>query len=420
MKTIRRTSIVVAMVLAMCAISFAQEQSDYEIAQSFSKQYKALGKAIEIAQTVQECAAISVNIDALEKEFAPHKALLDKTLYPDDFQKKLEMVHGQLAYAQTKLGIIQDAVAKIAALEMQVKELSAQVEKLSNENGTLLKEIQALRSSKAQDQKAVDSLNALVAKLQSNIRERDKMIFAMVDSIFMQYDKNVDALKDVEKQKVASHFERNNVIDNVKKSIVDNVLFLESTALSGKDLSALIGEQKKFSSQWKGLGPKLAGIYIAQKNRAKELTTIDTMLATWGTKVDAALWKSLNELFTKHNLTVRPFNNGNDFMANVIGFADEEIQNANQRTEAVRFQVYSAFVDSVWNADITTMWMPLLRDNNMMTETQFAQMKTKVDEWRSAVEPPRTTLYIVIAAVVLLVLLLLYRRMKKTPKMPAT
>ena len=104
MKTIRRTSIVVAMVLAMCAISFAQEQSDYEIAQSFSKQYKALGKAIEIAQTVQECAAISVNIDALEKEFAPHKALLDKTLYPDDFQKKLEMVHGQLAYAQTKLG----------------------------------------------------------------------------------------------------------------------------------------------------------------------------------------------------------------------------------------------------------------------------------------------------------------------------
>ncbi len=420
MKTTRRTSIVVAMVVAMCAISFAQEQSDYEIAQSFSKQYKALTKAIEIAQTVQECAEISVNIDAIEKEFAPHKALLDKTLYPDDFQKKMEMVHGQLAYAQTKLGIIQDAVAKIASLEIQVKELSAQVEKLSNENGTLLKEIQALRASKVQDQKAVDSLHALVTRLQSNIRDRDKMIFAMVDSIFLQYDKNVDALKDVEKQKIASHFERNNVIDNVKKSIMDNVLFLESTTLSGKDLSALAGEQKKFASQWKGLGPKLAGIYVAQKNRAKELAAIDTMLTAWGTKVDAALWKTLNELFTKHNLTVRPFSNGNDFVANVIGFVDEEIQNANQRTEAVRFQVYSVFVDSVWNADITTIWMPLLRDNNMVTETQFAQMKTKIDAWRSSVEPPHTTLYVIIAAVVLLVLLLLYRRTKKTPKMPAT
>lgn len=420
MKTIRQTSIVVAIVLAMCAISFAQEQSDYEIAQSFNKQYKALTKAIETAQTVQECAEISVNIDALEKEFAPHTALLDKTLYPDDFQKKMEMVHGQLAYAQTKLGFIQDAVAKIAALVTQVKELSAQVEKLSNENGTLFKVIQALRASKAQDQKAVDSLHALVTKLQSNIRERDKMIFAMVDSIFMQYDKNIDALKDVEKQKIASHFERNNVIDNVKKSIVDNVLFLESTALSGKDLSALIDEQKKFASQWKGLGPKLAGIYVAQKNRAKELSTVDTMLTAWGTKVDEALWKSLNELFTKHNFTVRPFNNGNDFVANVIGFIEEEIQNTNQQTEAARFHDYSVFVDSVWNAEITTTWMPLLRDNNMVTEAQFAQMKTKVDEWRSVVEPPHTIWYIIIAAVVLLLLLLLYRRTKKTPKMPAT
>jgi hypothetical protein len=201
---------------------------------------------------------------------------------------------------------------------------------------------------------------------------------------------------------------------------VDNVLFLESTALSGKDLSVLVGEQKKFASQWKGLGPKLASIYVAQKNRAKELATIDTMLTAWGTRVDAALWKSLNELFTKHNLTVRPFNNGNDFVANVISFIDEEIQNANQQTEAARFKVYSVFVDSVWNAEITTTWMSLLRENNMVTEAQFAQMKTKVDDWRSVVEPPHTTLYIIIAAVVLLVLLLLYRRTKKTPKMPAT
>ena len=174
-------------VTLVSAVSFAQEQSDYEISQSFNKSYKELSKAIETAQTVQECAEISVNIDALEKEYAPHKALLDKTLYPDDFQKKLDMIHGQLAYAQNKLGIIQEAVTKIAALEVQVKELSSQVEKLTGENSTLLKEIETLRASNTKDQKTVDSLNALVAKLRSNISDRDKMIFAMVDSIFMQY-----------------------------------------------------------------------------------------------------------------------------------------------------------------------------------------------------------------------------------------
>ncbi len=419
MKTLQRTSILIGAALMMCMVSFAQEQSDYEISQSFKKHYADLTKAIETAQTVQECAEISVNIDALEKEYAPHKALLDKTLYPDDFQKKLEMVHGQLAYAQNKLGIIQEAVSKIASLELQVKDLSAQVEKLTNENGALMSEIQSLRASKAQDQKTMDSLNTLVAKLQSGIRSRDQMIFAMVDSIFLQYDKNVDALKDVEKQKMASHIERNGVIGNIKKSVADNVMFLQSTSLTGKDLAAMVGEQKKFSAEWKGLGPKLATIYIAQKDRAKEVSTIDTMITSWGAKVDAALWKSLNELFTSHNLTVKPFSNGADFQTNVSGFIDDEIQNANQRTEAARLQVYSVFVDSVWNADLTTTWMPIMRDNNMVTEAQFGQIKTRLDAWRSSVQPPHTVMYIVIAVLVLAALLLLYRRMKKTPKPPA-
>jgi len=420
MKTLQRTLMVLGAAFMVWMFSAAQEQSDYEISQSFKKQYAELMKAIESAQTVQECAEISVNIDALEKEYTPHKDLLDKTLYPDDFHKKLDMVHGQLAYAQNKLGIIQEAVAKIASLETQVKELSAQVDKLSNENSSLMSEIQSLRASKAQDQKTLDSLNTLVAKLQSGIRDRDKMIFAMVDSIFLQYDKNIDNLKDVEKQKMASHIERNGVIGNIRKSIVDNVAFLQSTSLTGKDLATMIGEQKKFAQEWKGLGPKLATIYVAQKDRAKEVSAIDTMIAAWGVKVDAALWKSLNELFTSHNLTVKPFSNGADFQTNLVGFIDDEIQNANQRTEAVRLQVYTVFVDSVWNADLTTTWMPLLRDHNMVTEAQFTQIKSKVDAWRSSVQPPHTVMYIVIAVLVLAVLFILYRRMKKAPKPPVT
>ena len=418
MKTYRTLILVAALALTSFT-ALSQEQSDYEISQNFKKQYAELTKAIEAAQTVQECAEISVNIDALAKEYAPHQALLDKTLYPDDFQKKIDMIHGQLAYAQNKLGIIQEAVAKIATLETQVKELSAQVEKLTNENSSLMSEIQSLRASKVQDQKSLDSLKTLVAKLQTGIRDRDKMIFAMVDSIFLQYDKNVDALKDVEKQKMAAHIERNGVIGNIKKSILDNVAFLESTALTGKDLATMVGEQKKFATQWKGLGPKLATIYVAQKDRAKEVATIDTMIAGWGVKVDAALWRSLNELFTSHNLTVKPFNNGGDFQTNVVGFIDDEIQNANQRTEAARMQVYTVFVDSVWNGDLTTSWMPLMRDNGMVSEAQFGVIKTKLDAWRSSVQPPHTTLYVIIALVALVALLVLYRRMKKTPKAPA-
>jgi len=189
--------------------------------------------------------------------------------------------------------------------------------------------------------------------------------------------------------------------------------------LTGKDLATIIGEQKKFATEWKGLGPKLTAIYVAQKDRAKEITTVDTMLAAWGSKVDATLWKSLNGLFTKHNLTVKPFNNGNEFVANVIGFIDDEIQNAKQQTEATRHDVYTVFVDSVWNSELMPTWAPMLQSNAIVTETQFGQIKAKVDSWQSSVEPGHTLLYVIIALVVLVILLVLYRRMKQTPKPPA-
>ena len=53
MKTIRQSLILAIAVMMVSAVSFAQEQSDYEISKSFSKSYKELSKAIEMAQTVQ-------------------------------------------------------------------------------------------------------------------------------------------------------------------------------------------------------------------------------------------------------------------------------------------------------------------------------------------------------------------------------
>ena len=61
-----------------------------------------------------------------------------------------------------------------------------------------------------------------------------------------------------------------------------------------------------------------------------------------------------------------------------------------------------------------------MRDNDMVTEAQFGQVKVRIDAWRSTVQPTHTTLYIIIAVVVLLLLLLIYRRTKKSPKMPVT
>jgi predicted nucleic acid-binding Zn-ribbon protein len=391
----------------------AQEQSDYEVTQSFQTKYKELMASIEKAQTVQDCAAITVGIDDLEKEYKPNKALLDKALYPDDFEKTFIIIRGRLAYAQNTLGLIQDQVTRIAALEAQVNNLSAQVEKLTNENGEMLKEVQSLRAQQTQDRQSLDSMKSLIAQLRENIHRRDQVIFAMVDSIFMQYDKDITQLKDVTKKSLVSHLERNNAVANIERAVSDNVAFLEATTLSDQDIASIVGEQKKFASNWKGLGPKLASTYVSSKQREKEVTTIDTMIAYWGQKADEAMWHSLNHLFHARNFAVQQFSNGTEFYNNLMAFFDDQINNTAKETKEARYNAYTTFTDSVWNPIIVKTWLSLMHDNGKLSNAQITDLNGKVAAWQATIQPPRTWWYIGLAVVMLILLIVMYWRIRK-------
>ena len=97
----------------------------------------------------------------------------------------------------------------------QVQQLTANVKKLS---GDLFNAATPM-----------DSLRSMIVKLRQGLQERDALIFALTDSLFMQYDKNVGDMKDVEKQGLISKIDRHGIIGNVKRSIIDNITFLEST-----------------------------------------------------------------------------------------------------------------------------------------------------------------------------------------------
>ncbi len=418
MKSARNIFAAIIATALLVSLTAAQEQSDYEVTQNFQKQYKELMQSIENAQTVQDCAAITVGIDNLEKVNKPNKALLDKALYPEDFDKAFMAIRGQLAYAQNKLGLIQDQVTRIAALEAQVNDLSAQVEKLTNENGSILKEIQSLRAQQTQNRQSLDSLKSLVTQLRRNIRQRDEMIFSMVDSIFMQYDKDITQLKDVTKKSLTSHLEKNSALGNIKRAVSDNVAFLEATNLSDQDIASIVGEQKKFAANWKGLGPKLAGIYVSYKQREKEVTEIDTMIAYWGKKADEAMWRSLNQLFHEHNLAVKQFSDETEFYNNLMSFFDDEINNVNQQSKADRYNAYTQFSDSVWTPVVAKLWLPLMRDNAKLSDAQITDLNGKVAAWQATIAPPRTWWYIGLAVVMLILLIVMYWRIRRPKGLP--
>lgn len=410
MKTFRFIA-VFAVLVSLPSVLASQVRSDYEVTQAFERESESIARAVTEANTVVECVDIESRITELDSTYREYQALLDRALYPDGFEGRLAKLTGQITYAKGKITIIETQYDRITELEAQVRELSSQVEQLSGQNTKMLAEVKRLSSSKLM----IDSLNAVIVQLRKGLRDRDNLIFSLVDSLFLQYDKDVTAMSDQEKRGVAARLDRRNVFSGIKQSIDDNLRFLESTTLTGNDLSNLMSEQAEFASKWSGLGKKLADVYLSTKSkRSAELATIDTMLSRWKTSLGNLFWKSLNEVFVRNEVPVQKFSSSPEFVANIGAYLDEEIRKARDEKDGQRYFRYQSFADSVWYSNVAPNWIPSMVKSGGLTEAQVDEIEDKVEEWRDIVSPPLTMVYVIIAIVMLVVVLYLYRRYTKT------
>ncbi|RPI05126.1 MAG: hypothetical protein EHM64_07625 [Ignavibacteriae bacterium] len=400
------------LLLVMMNFTYAtQQKSDYATVQNFQNAAKTIAKNIDQAKTVQECAEANTSIDAMEKEYIGDKELINQANYPDGYDKTIEQLRGKLVIRQRDLGIIESQIMRISELEVKIRELSEQITKLTGQNETLLAQVQQLSLNVKKlsgdlfdSTTPMDSLRNMIVKLRQGIQERDALVFALTDSLFMQYDKNVGDMKDVEKQGLLGKFDRHGIIGNVKRSIIDNIAFLESTQLKGSDLVTLVRQQKRFQSQWLGLAPKLASLYLSGKSKKNEIGIVDSMLGTWGVKVDAAMWRSLNSLFKEKGFVINDFKNGDEFVANFIVFLETQIQNENKESNDTRYKLFTNFNENLWQSDLKATWLPALTELNKIPETQKKDIEAKFDQWHASVMPGATWLtYILIVLGVLLV-----------------
>jgi hypothetical protein len=257
----------------------------------------------------------------------------------------------------------------------------------------------------------------LIVKLRQGLLERDALIFALTDSLFMQYDKNVSDMKDIEKQGLLSKLDRHGIIGNVKRSILDNVTFLETTQLKGSDLVTLVRQQKRFQSQWTGLAPKLASLYLSGKSKLSEISVVDSMLTAWGDKVDSGMWQSLNMLIKEKSFVIREFKNGDEFVVNVLAFLGEQIQRANKETDDTEYKIFTNFHESLWLTELNTTWLPALTELGKISETQKKDIESKYEKWHAAVTPGATwRTYVLIILGVLLAAFIGIWIFRKRPK----
>lgn len=387
-------------------------QSDYQTVNNFKTKYSEIEKEINSAATLEELNSILTKIEQFKLDYADQKELLDKSLYPDDFDKSFEKLNGKYLLRQGDF-------TTIDVLKTEVAELEGQVEFLNRRNNELIEKIAGLKAESKKDKRKLAEYENLLAELRSSLRKRDRLVISMVDSLMPPIMREKATLTTEEKYKIYSDAERENVIDNVKISIVDNIKFLLATSLNPNDLTEVKKQQDKFADTWKIIGPKLVDVYADKESKTKELMEIDSLFVLWYNTTEQEAWNSINEEFAVNGINLKSFSDEDEFTNAVTGFISDEIKSINVKGEQMLSETYSAFADSTWYKSVKPEWIPYLEENKMISAANKDKIENRIADWKSELYPSKLWLYIIIwfvAVIIILPLILLIIKRRRAVK----
>lgn len=399
--------VLIICIILFSSISFAQ--SDYEIVQDFKLKAAQIEQRTKDAVSMDEINTIAGDIELLTSQYDEHKELLDKSLYPYDFDKTL-------AKLKSELDIRIGDFTQIEVLQTEVTVLRDEVDRLNTRNTELISQISLLESSKKKDSETINRLNNLIADLKASLLKRDNLVLSVVDSLLPQLNTDVSALTSDDKEKIASGLENNFVLTNVKRSLRDHVRFLDVTTLNPGDIKEIKKQQDEFVATWQKIGTHLIDVYADNKEKSNELKEIDVLFSNWQAAIRNEAWNSLKEEFAMNNIILQDFNSGQEFLVETTRFIDEEFKSYGIKSKEESEQVYALFVDSTWYKSVQPDWMPYLLENNMITAQQKNLLESKVSEWKNIVYPRDITFvyYIIGAVLIVAVLFFLIRGKRKS------
>ena len=373
--------------------NIAVAQSDLEIVDNFKKEFSSIENIIKNATSLDDLKGISQRISSLKENYADHKELLDKSLYPDNYQSSIDKLSKDYLLRQGDF-------TTINVLQTEVSALTEQVEFLNQRNNELLSQVRNLEARRDKDAKIIKKLENLVAQLRKSIRERDELVLSMIDSLMPPTMRDQELLTAEDKNMIAKEEQEENIIENVKTTIKDNIRFMAVTSLKPDDLKAIREQQEDFSDKWKKVGVKLVEVYAEDDKKAEELKQIDQLFDNWYAAVEKETWYSINDEFSLNGIELRSFKNGGEFTNSVLIFIDDELKNLGVKSEEESKRVLAEFADSTWFASIQPVWLNYLIENKMLTDENKNKMESKIAEWKGALYQSNWWIYLIVAIVI--------------------
>ncbi len=393
-----RTKTLPVLALLLLSLAAVAQESDFAVKQSFEDRVTEIRKAIDGAASVATLDSLKSDIAALERDFDGKREFLDRALYPHTYDQTLAELKDLHLITYDRVYLIQTQGIRLSDLEAQITAMSLQIDTLTNEKNSLFAELQ--KSKKNQTE-----LREVVRRLTANLDAKDKLIFAMTDSIFLPYGKDLNQASEMQKEAVGKRLGQANVLTRVNEIATDNIRFLESTQLQPKDYANLIDQQEQFSTKWNGLREKMVAVALPPSTRptpsAKTkkgvpvVTTatpqpgaqVDSVVNAWNLKLQESLMSSIEKEFSANGITLQPFNDAKTFSQSVRAYI------ATLKTSG---QDPTVFVDKVWKERIDKEWREVLSKESMLGKAEYAALDQLVSELHAEQVGGHFYLYVVL------------------------
>jgi hypothetical protein len=394
------------LILFLSSLVFAQQ--DYQVVQNFQKKYQEIQQEIKDADSLAQFSQFQEEIDSLENNFRSDKNLLDKGLYPEDFNSSISKLRNELALRRKDF-------TQITTLQTQVSQLNIELDTLNTKNADLLNRVQSLEMQGEKDSKTIAELKRNISSLMASMNKRDNLIMDMLDTLIPAGIREKAHLTEQEKQNVYKKAQKENAISNIKRAIQDNIKFLRVTNLTPKDLENIKNQEHDFELLWQKIGPKITEVYSEKGQNAKDLNDINADFEGWRNALTQETWNSVHQVFSVYNINLNQFSDGKEFTSTVGSYINDEIKNVKIKGQTAAQKSYTMFADSAWFGNVKPKWVPYLMNNNMLTDAQKDTIESNIAKWKSTAYPSNLLwLYILIGVIIVVVIIFLASRKRRS------
>jgi hypothetical protein len=363
--------------------AFAQV-SDFQVKKAFEDRVNAIRSGLESAQTMAQLDSLRGEIDRLQNDNASHAEFLNRALHPSTFAGTLEDLRREHVLTYDRTYLVQTQGIRITELESRIAFLTGRLDTLTTERARLFAELQDSR-------KSLSAIRETVRRLNANLQSKDRLLFALVDSMFLPYGRDFSQVGEMQRAAISTRIEQANVLGRIQETAVDNIRFIEMTQLQAKDYAGVIDQYRQFAARWSGLRENILAVQAASAGRQSavaQLRTgtskgvkaapprepaveVDSLLQAWEVKLNGLFWAGLSREFAAREIPVTPFVDAASFSKSIRSYVDHLRKSGDDPT---------AFVNDVWKMRVDREWRDALTRETMLGKAEYASLDQAVSE----------------------------------------